>query len=176
MKKGRFREDLFYRLNVAAVQMPPLRARAEDIPLLADFFLQQYNARLARSIKGFSDDALQLIKEYSFPGNVRELGNIIERAVMMTKGEVILSELFAELSPAPSAAESVSTSFPITSQDFGEARDYVLNLFEAQFVTAQLNRVNGNVTLAAKNSSMTRQNFQRLMKKHNIQSVEFRNA
>lgn len=173
VKKGRFREDLFYRLNVAAVQMPPLRERADDIPLLAEFFLQKYNARMAKSIKGFSDEALRLIQTYTYPGNVRELGNIIERAVMMTKGDVILPELFTELS---SSTQIISTTFPIVSQNFGEARDYVVGLFEAQFVTAQLNRVNGNVTLAAKNSGMTRQNFQRLMKKHNIQSEEFRNS
>jgi len=173
VRKGRFREDLYYRLNVATVQMPPLRERMEDIPLLAEFFLQKYNARMAKSLKGFSDEALHLLQTYPFPGNVRELGNIIERAVMMTKGDIILPELFTDLSPL---TQTVSTSFPIVSQNFGEARDYVLNLFEAQFVTAQLNRVNGNVTLAAKNSSMTRQNFQRLMKKHNILSEEFRNS
>ena len=171
VKQERFREDLFYRLNVANVELPPLRERGEDILLLAGYCLRRSNDRLAKSIRGFSEDALQFFQTYSFPGNVRQIGNMIERAVMMTKGNLIDVDIFGEL---PSVVPSASPSLPIVSHDFSESRDHVLNLFEKQFVVSELNRVKGNVTRAAKDSKMTRQNFQRLMKKHNVASTEFR--
>ncbi|MBI5562935.1 MAG: sigma-54-dependent Fis family transcriptional regulator [Deltaproteobacteria bacterium] len=83
VKAGRFREDLFYRLNVIRVMMPALRERLEDIPLLARHFLAKYNAELEKSIKGISEDAMRLLADYNYPGNVRELENIMERAVAL---------------------------------------------------------------------------------------------
>jgi DNA-binding NtrC family response regulator len=90
VRAGRFREDLFYRLNVAVVALPPLRERASDVPLLAKYFLSKYNARMNKSIHGFSADALAMLSAYSFPGNVRELENIVERAVMLSSGTMVL--------------------------------------------------------------------------------------
>ncbi len=92
VKKGAFREDLFYRLNVVTIDIPPLRERKEDIPLLLDFFLKKYNDRHKKSIKGFTKEARDTLIKYDFPGNVRELENIIERAVVLTRGEYISKE------------------------------------------------------------------------------------
>lgn len=172
VKKGNFREDLYYRLNVAALYMPPLRARKEDVSILSNYFLSKYNEQLKKSVKGFSDKSMELLQSYSFPGNVRELENLIERAVMLTKGEVILPDVLMETSLSKSKEPG---ALPVTSPVFKESREYILKTFEKQFLMEQLSKYHGNVTAASNNSNMTRQYFQRLMKKYDIKAEQFRN-
>lgn len=171
VKKGNFREDLFYRLNVAAVNLSPLRERKEDIHLLANYFLSKYNFQLKKSIKGFSDEAMQILLSYDYPGNVRELQNLIERAVMLSKSDVILPNVLSELTSADGRKEY---TLPIISQDFGKSKEYILGLFEKEFIINQLIQNSGNVSKAAHNSNMTRQNFLRMMRKHDIHADQFR--
>jgi len=97
-KKGTFREDLFYRLNVVTIEIPPLRERKEDIPLLLDFFLKRFNDRHKKGLKGFTREARDLLIKYDYPGNVRELENVVERAVVLTRGEYISREDLPTLS------------------------------------------------------------------------------
>jgi two-component system NtrC family response regulator/two-component system response regulator HydG len=97
VKNGKFREDLYYRLNVVALEMPPLRARPSDIPLLAMHFLNRYAKENDKAVRGFTDDALGRLVRYPWPGNVRELENAIERAVVICRGELIGGE---DLPPA----------------------------------------------------------------------------
>jgi len=171
VKKGNFREDLFYRLNVVTTHLPALRERKEDIPLLANYFLSKYNDHLKKSVKGFSDEAMSLLQSYSYPGNVRELENLIERAVMLTKGDVILPESIEDkLRPSVKGTDTL----PIISPVFSRSREHIMNLFEKQFVVEQLNKHRGNVTAAARASKMTRQNFQRLMNKYHVKAERFR--
>ena len=92
LEKGNFREDLFYRLNVIRIHVPPLRERKEDIPLLVDYFLRSYAQREKKTIKGITDEAMKSIFKYDYPGNVRELGNIIERAAVLIRGAYITKE------------------------------------------------------------------------------------
>lgn len=92
VRKGTFREDLYYRLNVVNIIVPPLRERKEDIPLLIDFFLKKYNIKHKKSIKGMTREARDVLVRYDYPGNVRELENIVERAVVLTRGDHISSE------------------------------------------------------------------------------------
>jgi len=92
VKEGRFREDLYYRLNVLQVTLPPLRERSGDLPLLIDHFLDKYNARLGTQVKAVAPDALKRLMRYAFPGNVRELENMIERAVVLTEGSTLTLE------------------------------------------------------------------------------------
>src|SRR5690606_4215719 len=87
--EGSFREDLFYRLETFGIQIPPLRARGDDIQQLAEYFLARFNARQQRSIQGFSDEALAILTRYSFPGNVRELQNAVERAATFCASPLI---------------------------------------------------------------------------------------
>src|SRR5690606_14185254 len=87
--KGTFRQDLFYRLNVIGIKSPPLRERSEDIPLLATHFLKKYNDKLNKSISSISTEAMEILKNYSYPGNVRELENMIERTVALEAGSTI---------------------------------------------------------------------------------------
>jgi len=171
VKQGIFREDLYYRLNVVAIHVPPLRERKEDLPLLANYFLSRYNDQLKKSVKGFTDEAMLLLQSYWYPGNVRELENLTERAVMLTRGEVILPDAFGELVASDS---DKGVSLPIISPAFRKALDHIVELFEVQFLVEQLRRHRGNVTAAAKASKMTRQNFQRLMKKHKLRAEAFR--
>ncbi len=166
-----FRKDLFFRLNVIAIHLPPLRDRVEDIPLLANYFLNKYSERIKKSIKGFSNEAITLLTAHPYPGNVRQLENIIERAVIFTKGLVILPDALFDPSTSKANREAHRA---ITSPVFSKSRDLILGAFEAQFIRQSLTRHRGNVTKAAKESEMTRQNFQRLMKKHKIKSEDFR--
>jgi DNA-binding NtrC family response regulator len=92
VKKGAFREDLYYRLNVVTINVPPLRERKEDIPLLIDFFLKKYNLKHKKNIRGLTREARDVLVKYDYPGNVRELENIVERAIVLTRGEHITSE------------------------------------------------------------------------------------
>jgi two-component system response regulator HydG len=92
VKEGRFREDLYYRLNVIALKLPPLRERRDDVPLLAEHFLRLYGARNGRQFVGFTRAGLDALVRYEWPGNVRELENTIERAVVLARGDVIDAE------------------------------------------------------------------------------------
>jgi DNA-binding NtrC family response regulator len=107
--RGRFREDLYYRLNVITLEMPALRERLSDVPLLASFFLRKYAKENDKPIEGFSDDALAQLRAYGWPGNVRELENVIERAVVLSTGaRITAAELPAHLAPARKEAGGVS--------------------------------------------------------------------
>ncbi|MBI3195075.1 MAG: sigma-54-dependent Fis family transcriptional regulator [Ignavibacteriae bacterium] len=171
VQNGNFREDLFYRLNVVTVQLPPLRDRMEDVPLLANYFLAKYNRHMKKSVKGFASESIHLLQTYPYPGNVRELENMIERAVMLSNSDVILPEVLKEKSD--STTQKINT-VPIISPIFEDSKNNLLRLFEKQFVIDQLRHHHGSVTAAAKTSHMTRQNFQRLMKKYGIHAEEFR--
>jgi len=171
VKKGTFREDLFYRLNVVMIHIPPLRERKDDISLLANYFLSKYNGHLKKAVKGFSDETMALLEKYSYPGNVRELENLIERAVMLTMGEVILPDTLKDVL---SATLPETRAMSIISPVFSKSREHLLRTFEKQFLISQLTTHHGNVTAAAHSSKMSRQNFQRLMQKHKILAEQFR--
>ncbi|MGA7723123.1 MAG: sigma-54 dependent transcriptional regulator [Ignavibacteriaceae bacterium] len=171
IKKGNFREDLFFRLNVVSIKLPPLRERTEDIPLLANYFLAKYNEHLNKKVRGFSSRAMNLLGSYQFPGNVRELENLIERAVMLARGDEITHDLLEKMLSLNSIKIA---AFPIVGTTFKQSREHILRMFEKQFVEEKLSSHSGNVTSAAKSSNMTRQNFQRMMKKYNIKAEEFK--
>lgn len=167
VKEGTFREDLYYRLNGVVIQIPPLRDHLEDVKLLCEYFLQRYSEKLKKNIKGFSQKALDYLSSYSYPGNIRELENMIERAIMLTHGDIIFIEIFSELAEP---TDSLPNSIPILNEDFTESRNHVLTLFEIQFLEKQLKKYNGNISAAAKASKMSRQNFHRLVIKHKLET------
>jgi two-component system response regulator AtoC len=173
VKAGTFREDLYFRLNVVTITLPPLRERREDIPLLVDHFVRRHNALLGKDVRRVTDDAMQVLGDYDYPGNVRELENVIARAMVMTKGDVLTIELFpVELSLTPSPAPDVD--IPVTSPELRIARAVVLAAFEKKFVIARLQHTKGNVTAAAHEAGIERQHFQRMMKRYGISSEEYR--
>jgi transcriptional regulator with PAS, ATPase and Fis domain len=138
VKEGKFREDLYYRINVIPIKLPPLRERADDIPLLADFFLKRYTARFRKRIEGITDPTMAMLKKYWWPGNIRELENLIERLVAVTDKEYISEEdlplefHFAQLEPRQRGDDSL----------FEEAT----NTFERNFLLRALEKNGWNVT------------------------------
>jgi two-component system response regulator AtoC len=148
ISEGRFREDLFYRLNVVRLAVPPLRERREDIPLLVDHFLSRFREDLAKTTRRVSDEALELLVGYRWPGNVRELENMIERAMILTDGDSIevaaLPPSIHSTVPAPGIDSGVADA----DQDFSLKR--ARQIFEAEFIRRALAQTDGNRTHAAK--------------------------
>ena len=140
VKERRFREDLYYRLNVITIEIPPLRERAEDIPLLAQHFLRVHVARNHRELAGFTEAALARLRAYPWPGNVRELEHAVERAVILARGGLID---LADLPPAVSQAEPTARVVPIP---IGMPLDEV----EQRLIEETLRLTKGNKELAAK--------------------------
>ena len=136
IKKGEFREDLFYRLNIIPIHLPPLRERKEDIPHFLNYFLDKYNKEFNKKIKGFNKDALELLTEYAWPGNVRELENLVERMVVISEKEEYIS---AEDIPLE------NTSRNIIKKSLKEA----LMEFEKRYIKNALAEAGGNQTKAA---------------------------
>ena len=137
VKEGRFREDLFYRINVIPIKLPPLRERAADVPQLAEFFLHRYNTRFRKRIQGITEPTMTLLTKYWWPGNIRELENLIERLVAVSDKEYISDEdlplefHFAQLEPKGTRSASL----------FEEAT----NTFERNFILRALEKNGGNV-------------------------------
>ncbi|RMF56729.1 MAG: sigma-54-dependent Fis family transcriptional regulator [Calditrichaeota bacterium] len=172
VQKGTFREDLYYRLNVVAINLPPLRERKEDIPLLATYFLQKYGERFGKKINQIDPEAMELLMSWDYPGNIRELENLIERAVALERGSVLTRQSFPlEMN---STTEQLPFDVPILTKNFQEAKRRVIDAFEKKYLTRLLEETGGNVSHAARISGLERQSFQRLMKKHNITSSQFR--
>ncbi|MFA4906130.1 MAG: sigma-54 dependent transcriptional regulator [Candidatus Margulisiibacteriota bacterium] len=142
IREGKFREDLYYRLNVIPIQMPSLKDRKDDVPLFAAYFIEKFNKELGKKVAGVSSEVLAYLKSYDFPGNVRELKNIIERAVALCQGEQLIMENL--LTPTASASTSAK---PLKS---------ALEEFEANYIQAALNETNGVQSLAAKKLGLHR--------------------
>ncbi|MEE4270295.1 MAG: sigma-54 dependent transcriptional regulator [Thermoanaerobaculales bacterium] len=146
VQAGRFREDLYYRLNVITIELPPLRDRREDIPLLVSHFLDTYSRENEREVVGFSPEAIDALTEYGWPGNVRELENAVERAVVMSRGQVVeLDELPQALRAAP-RDELVITDIPPEGLDFR----FAVDAFKAQLVSQALSQTGGVQRKAAR--------------------------
>lgn len=161
----RFREDLFYRLNILPVHVPPLRERMVDIPLLANHFLSRYAAEYQRGEFRFSPAAMRKMLAYSWPGNVRELEAILHRAVVFSSSRMI-DVLDIEL-PAAAAAQSPGHA------SWRGAKDEALLGFERDYLTRLLVEFRGNVSHAARAANSDRRTFQRLLRKHGIERVAF---
>lgn len=168
-----FREDLYYRLCVVELPMPALSERREDIPLLVDFFIERFCKEYERSRKTVSTDVFSRLMAHDWKGNVRELENIIKRAVVMAPEAVVsLSDIGWSEAPPPSAA----CTDGISAMAYREAKQAVLEEFNTRYVREALEKSGGNVTHAAQASGMERQSFQQIMRKCNIQSDTFRRS
>jgi len=162
IEKGEFREDLYYRLNVVSVTIPPLRERREDLPLLADHFLKIYAEKNRRIIKGFSPRAMDLMMRYQWPGNVRELENAVERAVILARGEVItLDEL-------PESIRALDTGAAEPAPDGAPVAGRSLKEMEKEMILRTLEQTGGNRTRAADILGISRRTLQLKLKKYDI--------
>lgn len=156
-----FREDLFYRLNVVTLTLPPLRERKEDVPLLAEHFLERIANRSGSEKKQFSPEALQLLMAYEWPGNIRQLQNLIEKSVALSAGDMIPASLIEDSLCESKADELLSLS------DAKKA-------FEREYLLKALSLANGNAAEAAVMVKRNRSDFYKLLKKHHIDPLNFK--
>jgi two-component system response regulator AtoC len=171
-RAGRFREDLFYRLNVLSIRLPPLRERAEDVELLAAHFLEKHARALRRQIGAFEPEALRRLAGYGWPGNVRELENTVERAVAVSSGDTIhVDDLPPEVAGAAPASPSPAALAGMNYRDaVAEARDRV----SRDYLVALMKEFEGNVTRAAERAGMERESLHRLLRKYGLRSDDFK--
>jgi len=165
---GNFREDLFYRLNVVPIQIPPLRERREDIPLLADHFIAKFNERLKKQIVSISPEAVEQLVGYNWPGNIRELENLMERTILFCEGpEIGVSDLPPEIVGASAPAVSASGADEGTRPAAGSLKEAVraeTERVERELIQRALDATGGNVTQAARKLKISRKSLQTKMK------------
>ena len=173
--QGRFREDLFYRLNVVPIFLPPLRERRDDIPLLVEHFRQKYNARLKKSVEKVEDDALLSLAAYSWPGNIRELENVLERTILFSESPTIrAADLPASLRQS-SAASPAAAGLPAQSAGPGPLKEIVkeqVQAIERDLIVRGLEVTGGNVTRTAKLLKISRKSLQMKMKEFGLRGEE----
>jgi DNA-binding NtrC family response regulator len=167
--EGTFREDLFYRINIFPIHVPPLRDRRDDIPALAFHFLNIFSKDVGKKVTEFSEGAMSLLVNYEWPGNVRELENTVQRAVILTTDNVIReAHLMSIIETLPPDDPGVPRTGDELKRIKKVAREKSVESIEKQFILASLKRNAWNVTKSAEDTGMQRANFQALMKKHNI--------
>lgn len=173
--EGCFREDLYYRINVIGLHLPSLRERAEDIPLLCYSFLRKFSERMKKKVEKISVDALQALQAYSWVGNVRELENIIERAVVMAVGDTITSKDI----PTRILGESFYTTgdesiSELIKYAYRDAKEKALAAFNRAYIMSLMEETGGNISLASERAHLDRSNFKKLMRRYAIDINEFR--
>ncbi|HUS32478.1 MAG TPA: helix-turn-helix domain-containing protein, partial [Kofleriaceae bacterium] len=180
IQKGNFREDLFYRLNVVPLQIPPLRKRTGDIPLLVGHIIKKFNERLKKSITGISDEALAALETHSWPGNIRELENVLERTILFTKGDRIERQDL-QLRSAGQEPASQSQPVPMLGDDVDDAelsgslKEVVraeTARVERELIVKALDETGGNVTQAARLLKISRKSLQMKMKEFGLRDRE----
>jgi two-component system response regulator AtoC len=173
---GRFREDLYYRLNVVPIQLPPLRERREDIALLVEHFRQKYNARLKKNVERIEDDALAALSTYSWPGNIRELENVLERTILFAETPVIrATDLPPSLRTTTVTPEQLSAAVKGLPTAPGPLKEIVkeqVQAIERDLIVRGLEVTNGNVTRTAKLLKISRKSLQMKMKEFGLRGED----
>ena len=163
VEEGKFREDLYYRLNVVEIRIPPLRQRREDIPLLAQSYLKYLNRQLMKNVKGFSGEVMKAFLSYDWPGNVRELFNVMERSVVACRGDTLELEDLGTF-----VADVSATQLPLALESDAPL-EYVRNQAEAAAIRQVLESTGGNKAKAAKVLKISRTALYEKIKKLNIE-------
>jgi DNA-binding NtrC family response regulator len=165
VRKGRFREDLYFRINVVPIMVPPLREREGDVAILVDHFLRIYCASAKKPLKSLKPDVLEILEDYSWPGNVRELENIVQRLVVMVNAQ----ELTLEHLPQPMLQHSAASQEAILIPEAGVNFDAEMEKIEIAYLSAALRRTGGKKTAAATLLQMDSQRMKYLCRKHKIE-------
>jgi two-component system response regulator PilR (NtrC family) len=170
VKQGEFREDLYFRLNVIPIQIPPLRKRREDIPLLAQYFIEKYAKEFGKEVKRISTYALELLMRYPFPGNIRELENIIERSVALESSSIVLPEslIIAEDGSGKTGATGPEEAFPERGVDLNRE----LERFEREIIRKALDKAQGSKTKAASLLGVSFPSLRHRLEKLNMENGE----
>ena len=165
---GRFREDLFYRLNVFPVRLPSLRERVEDVPLLAAHFLAKHARAMRREVGALDPEALRRLTSWPWPGNVRELENAVERAVAVASGPTLLP---GDLPPELSSPSPAMPPGPVlATMPYREVLEQAQDRVSREYLVALLTEFQGNVTRAAARAGIERESLHRLLKRYGIRS------
>jgi two-component system, NtrC family, response regulator AtoC len=163
---GKFREDLYYRLNVLRVETPPLRDRSDDIPLLAQHFIEMFGREFKRPARGLSPAAEKALSTYTWPGNVRELKNLVERAVLLAEGTMLEPHDFDSLHTSRLKSDAPSAAFTLPPEGIN------LEDVEKNLVVQALDRVHGNQTRAAALLGLHRDQIRYRIEKFGLKKVE----
>jgi DNA-binding NtrC family response regulator len=182
VKQGRFREDLYYRLNVVTLTLPPLRERREDVPEIAESYVEHFRAQTGSGARRLSEAAMAAILAYPWPGNVRELANAIERAIIMAAGEEIQVEDLAvdiqSMTPDPTAdlarARGIGPESSWAGRPWNEVRRLVLEEAELRYLRGLLEMTNGRIGATASQAGMDPRSLHQKMKKYGLRKEEFR--
>lgn len=162
-KAGTFREDLFFRLRVLEIRLPPLRERAEDIPLLAQSFLREFAREMGKDVKDFTADALEALMHYSWPGNVRELRSALEHAVVLSRSDRI------SLRDLPESVRAGGLPGKASPQRLLTQNDLTVKEAEKQLIVRALKEANGNRTQAAARIGMSRRTLHRKLHQYHLE-------
>ena len=173
---GRFREDLFYRINVFSLHLPRLKERKEDLPLLVDFFVDVFNEKMGKAVDGFGDEAMRAIMEYDWPGNIRELRNVCERAMVLTRGDRIEpSALPFDLRQATAGSTSATGAgaAPVLAGEVPEDMNEAKELLEKKMIEEALERSKGNISAAARQLGVQRKTLHRKVETFGIDLEQY---
>jgi two-component system response regulator GlrR len=177
VKKGQFREDLFYRIHVIPIVLPPLKDRIEDIPYLVDHLLKKISQQMKRDVKGLTPKAMEKLMQHDWPGNVRELENTLEYAVTMTQRDVVTDDLVLQTKVSTSAVattgDTIQAQLLPTNGSFKTLKE-ARSEFERAYLVRLLHSCNGKATRAAEIAGKYRADFYDLLKKHDIKLAEFK--
>lgn len=169
VREGAFREDLYYRLNVVNIHLPPLRERRDDIPLLVSHFISLQNHKFGTSCKGFEPGALEAARNYAWPGNIRQLKNAVEACMAMESGDSITRETLSQFIDIPAQSDSTSAGDEMTDDsEYSQA----LARFETAYLRNLLKKHHGNVEGAAREAGMNMATLYRKIKRYQIQRIE----
>jgi len=164
VREGTFRRDLYYRLAVLSIPVPPLRERRTDIPVMARHLLMRLAREMGRARCHFEEDALDALVGYSWPGNGRELRNVIERAVMLAADQTIKASDVRALLPQGDT-DPIPDTQGFTSLPYADAKEQAIGAFTKAYLRAKLSQCSGVITKAAESSGIPRQHFSLLMKR-----------
>ncbi len=177
--EGRFREDLYYRLNVVPIRMPALRERKPDIKLIARHIIEKYNERLKKNVTGLSDDGLAALLAYDWPGNIRELENVLERMMLFASGDTLTADdvpdEIGSAQPRASSAAAEAAAAAATAQGVGPLKELVKETtvrVEKDIIVKALDETGGNVTRAAQLLQISRKSLQNKMKEYDLRDEE----
>lgn len=171
VQKGGFRKDLYYRLNIFPIQIPLLRERLEDLPNLTEVFLKKLNAKYGKGITGLHPSVIEGFKQYEWPGNIRELENILERAYILETSSVLTAQNF------PREMVKYSETYPLSERDpitLARARQIAVEIFEKSYLTALLGQTKGKINSAAQKADITTRQLNRLITRYGLNKKNFK--
>ncbi len=183
IKSERFRRDLYYRLSVVTLDIPPLRQHPEDVPKLAERYLAEFRMRINNAVEGFSDEAMQALVRYPWPGNIRELINVVERGVLLCEGtQITIDDLPRTIVPGPRRGGGELTALDVLfdgdwrGRPWKDVRDAIVSVCEQSYFTEQLTSTSGNLDETSRAAGINPRSLYDLMRRHGLKKEDFRGA